>query len=49
MISLDTNQVITTVPVNAPIHSIVVDPRTGTVYGTQHQAGNLSIIKPVRR
>lgn len=34
------------IPTGAPVHTIVVDDRTGIVYGTQHMGGNLTIITP---
>ena len=44
----DTAKVVATVPTNAPVHTIAVDPRTGAVYGTQHQSGRLTILSVAR-
>lgn len=44
-----TAPILATVPAGSAISDIVVDPKDGTVYGTQHQSGKLAVLRLVRR
>ena len=48
MIDLKTNAVVGAIPAGVGVHTLAVDERTGTVFSTQFQSSNLTVLSVKR-
>ncbi|QKT06678.1 YncE family protein [Gordonia sp. X0973] len=46
VLNADSGAIVATLPTGAAVHTVVVDQKTGIVYGSQHISGKLTVVRP---